>query len=633
MSSRENVTIAPEWQELLRQRGLVSVDAVYQLREGTILKGGTATELRRVELRDEKQARVLYIKKYWYPTSKLRWSGFYRGTYFGTSKVRREYENLARLRAWGLDAPSPVAYGEERRGGWLHRSFLISEGVPAPLSLDLFIRDVLPTLSPSERRRKQEELTRALADYTRRMHEHRFVHHDYFWRNILLSEQSLRRFFLIDSHKGRPWKSWAELQARAKDLATLDSPAPWFFRRSERLRFFLVYRGHVRLTTADKELMRLVLRLAEPMRQGQMDRVSQAQPITGRARNTVSNRQKTPSLWKRFRYRLEALILEFLAATVPLLSRKMLVRVANAAGWLAFHVAANERRIALTNLDIAFGSTKSPEEKRGIARSAFQNFARSFLGLFWAKRLTPETLDKIVEIDPDILRMVQAAQARGKGIIFVTYHFGEWETLGVATALFGFPLMIVMEQLRNPHLTRIFERLRGHGVNQIILQRHAMTKLLKTLKRGEAVALLIDLNAVPSRGGIWLDFFGKPVFGFSGAAALARHTGAALIPAASHPLPDGRIRAVYGPEIPCANTGDEEADLQVTSQQCLRFCEDLIRREPERWLWFYRRWKFRPNAEQRDFPYYSRWIEEVRPARAQNTDATQSPNVPEQSGP
>jgi tRNA A-37 threonylcarbamoyl transferase component Bud32 len=281
MASRENVTIAPEWQELLRQRGLLTVDAVYQLHEGTILKGGsTATELRRVEWRDKKQAYVLYIKKYWYPTSKLRWSGFYRGTFFGIAKVRREYDNLARLRAWGLDAPTPVAYGEERRNRWLHRSYLISEGVLSPWPLDLFIRDVLPTLSPSERRRQQRELIQNLADYTRRMHEHRFVHHDYYWRNILLSGGSLAHFFLIDSHKGCTWKSWGELQGRAKDLATLDSPAPRHFRRSERLRFFLIYCGHTRLTPADKTLLRLVLRVAKPMRRGQFERVSRAQRVS-----------------------------------------------------------------------------------------------------------------------------------------------------------------------------------------------------------------------------------------------------------------------------------------------------------------------------------------------------------------
>ncbi len=279
------MTIAPEWQELLRQRGLLTVDAVYQFHEGTILKGGpgAATELRRVEWRDEKQNHVLYIKKYWYPTARLRWSGFYRGTFFGTSKVRREYENLARLREWGLDAPSTVAYGEERRNGWLYRSFLISEGVPAPLSLDLFIRDVLPAMSAPERRKQQRELIRNLADYTRRLHEHRFVHHDYYWRNILLSGKSLAHFSLIDSHKGRCWKSWGETTGRAKDLATLDSPAPWFFRRGDRLRFFLAYRGHTRLTPADKDLLRLVLKLAEPMRPGQMNRVCRAQPVSNSA--------------------------------------------------------------------------------------------------------------------------------------------------------------------------------------------------------------------------------------------------------------------------------------------------------------------------------------------------------------
>jgi tRNA A-37 threonylcarbamoyl transferase component Bud32 len=280
MAFREYVRIAPEWQELLRQRGLLSVEAVYQLREGAVLKGGAATELRRLELRDDKQTRVLFIKKYWYPTFKLRWSGFYRGTFLGTSKVRREFENLARLREWGLDAPAPVAYGEERRNRWLYRSYLISEGVPSPMPLDLFIRDVLPTMPARERRRQQTELLQRLADYTRRMHEHHFVHHDYFWRNILLSERSLEHFFLIDSHKGRCWKSWAELQGRAKDLATLDSPAPRFFRRSERLRFFLRYREHSRLTTGDEDLVRLILRLAKPMRTSQLNRVCRAQPVS-----------------------------------------------------------------------------------------------------------------------------------------------------------------------------------------------------------------------------------------------------------------------------------------------------------------------------------------------------------------
>ena len=337
----------------------------------------------------------------------------------------------------------------------------------------------------------------------------------------------------------------------------------------------------------------------------------------------MSIRRKLPSRWKRFRYRLEGLFLELLAILIPLLNRKILVKLANAAGWLAFHLMARERRIALTNLDIAFGQGKSLKEKRRITCSAFQAFARSLLGLFWSRRFTHATFDKLVEVDAESLRLVEQARARGKGIIFITLHYGEWELLGLATALFGFPLTIVTEQLRNPHVIRIFERLRGSAGSRILLQRNAVTKLFKALKRGEHVALLIDLNALPRRGGIWLDFFGKPVFSYSAAAALALRTGATLVGAVSYPLPDGRFRIVYGPEIVGVPTGDDEADLRAISQNCLRYCEGVIRQRPEHWLWIYRRWKFRPTAELGDFPYYSRYIEEVRRQRSQTLPAKQ----------
>jgi Kdo2-lipid IVA lauroyltransferase/acyltransferase len=327
----------------------------------------------------------------------------------------------------------------------------------------------------------------------------------------------------------------------------------------------------------------------------------------------VSTGPKPLSRWKRFRHHLEAAFLELLAALLPLLTRKMFVRVANFAGWIAFHLMTRDRRIALTNLDLAFGQDKSAEEKRHIARSAFQTFARNFLGLFWMRRLRRETLARLVEVDAEGLRCLQDCHARGKGVIFVTLHYGEWEMLALATTLFNFHTNIVTEELRNPHVTSILDRLRGRDGNRVIPQRFAMTKLFKALKRGECVALLIDLNALPKRGGLWLDFFGKPVFGHSGPAALAIHTGAALIGAVAHPLPDGRIRIVYGPEIRAEGTGNDEAVLQALNQKCLRFCEDIIRCQPERWLWFYKRWRFRPTADQGAFPDYSHQIGQARP--------------------
>ena len=245
------LSTAKDWQPLLRAHGLDTVAAVYALNTGQVFTHTRTTEVRRVELGD----RAVFIKKYWVTKPSQIISGITRGAVFGKSKVRREYENLSRLRAWGLDAPAPVAYGEERRAGCLVRSCLISEAIPDARGLHVLIREGHRDVA-------------TLADYVRRLHEHHFIHCDLFWRNILVSGNTLDRFYLIDAHKGGYRRG-----CRADDLAALDAPAPAFFRRTERLRFFLRYLNHTGLTAADKALARRVLKLAAPLRDKQLSRV------------------------------------------------------------------------------------------------------------------------------------------------------------------------------------------------------------------------------------------------------------------------------------------------------------------------------------------------------------------------
>lgn len=273
MLRHQTTTITPGYESLLREHCLDSVDAVYQCAAGDIITRSGSTEVRKVILGSGVKSETFFIKKYWISRPQQLWSGMFRGTLFGCPKARREYQNLALLRTMGLDAPEPVAFGEERKGGWLVRSCLISKSVPTPLPLHHFIRDHLPTLRGAEAKQTRRTLIDNLALYTRRMHEHRFVHHDYFWRNILLVGLSLEHFYLIDAHKGRVWRSRSADRVRASDLASLDAPAPHFFRRSERLRFFLRYRDHQTLDEQDKALIRESLRLAAPMRERQLKRV------------------------------------------------------------------------------------------------------------------------------------------------------------------------------------------------------------------------------------------------------------------------------------------------------------------------------------------------------------------------
>jgi len=265
--------LSPGWRNLLEAYRLDSVAGVYGATVGQVVTRSGSTEVRRISLEMEGgQTRVIFLKKYWVTRPSQLWSGMLRGTFLGRSKARREFENLAKLRHWGLDAPEPIAFGEEREVRWLLRSYLISASVPSPMPLDIYVRERLPGKKSEDPGGIRRTLLESLAGATRRLHDHQFVHHDYSWRNIILSGERLDRFWLIDAHKGRQWRVRAQ-HARATDLAALDAPAPLYFRRTERLRFFLKYCGQQRLDPAARRLLRMILRLAEPMRAKQRKRV------------------------------------------------------------------------------------------------------------------------------------------------------------------------------------------------------------------------------------------------------------------------------------------------------------------------------------------------------------------------
>jgi KDO2-lipid IV(A) lauroyltransferase len=320
----------------------------------------------------------------------------------------------------------------------------------------------------------------------------------------------------------------------------------------------------------------------------------------------VKSRRNTLSAWKRLRHRGEIFLLGLAAWTLPRLPRGAVTALAGLAGWLAYHLMGASRRVALANLEVAFGESLPARRKRRIARASFQRVTRTLFGLFESARYDRDSWRRVAEVEESGLRLVREIRRSGRGIVFITLHYGDWELMGLVTGWLDIPLTVIAEQRRNRALDRLINGLRARSGNRLVPQRLAALKLFKALKRGECVALLVDLNAPLRRGGVWLDFFGLPVFNTATAAALALRARAAIVPGIAYPLPDGRSRLVYGPEIVWEASGNQEADLQRISQQCLRFCEEVIGRDPRHWLWSYKRWKYRPNPEAGRYPFYSR---------------------------
>jgi lauroyl/myristoyl acyltransferase len=323
----------------------------------------------------------------------------------------------------------------------------------------------------------------------------------------------------------------------------------------------------------------------------------------------LGTKNQPTSAWKRFRYRLEAAGLGAITRLVPMLPRGAVLAFARVLGVLAYNVLREDRRVAYANLDIAFGASMPAREKRRIVRKTFQNIASNLMGLFWAPRLNQANIDQYAEFDAADVAWYQQIKARGKGVIFITPHYGDWELMSLRAGFSGAAYTTVMEPTKNPAIEQTISRLRCVSGHNTVHPRFAVVKLFKAISRGETIGVLVDANARRGRGGVWLDFFGLQVFNTAAIAELAIRTGAAIVFGYSEilPGPGRRVRIAFGPEIEPANTGDREKDVLVTSQKCLDCCAEVIRKKPGDWLWTYKRWKRRPSPEAGRYPFYSKY--------------------------
>jgi KDO2-lipid IV(A) lauroyltransferase len=252
------------------------------------------------------------------------------------------------------------------------------------------------------------------------------------------------------------------------------------------------------------------------------------------------------------------------------------------------------RQVGMRNLALAFPE-KSVEERKRILRGEFTSLGRQLAELCQFPRYTPENIDQVVVYDG--LENYQRAYARGKGLLFLTAHFGGWELSAFAHSLHGHWLHIVMRPMDNQYLDRLIERYRTMHGNKTVAKDDFVRGLLAAMKAGEAVGILMDTNMTPPQG-VFVDFFGIPACTASGLARIALRTDAAVVPGFT--IWDesmGKYRLRFDPALELIRSGDQEADIIANTQMFTRVIEDYVRNYPDQWLWVHRRWKTRPEGQ------------------------------------
>jgi KDO2-lipid IV(A) lauroyltransferase len=294
------------------------------------------------------------------------------------------------------------------------------------------------------------------------------------------------------------------------------------------------------------------------------------------------------------RHRLEYFPAWLLAKSIGLLPRPVARALCVSIGLLAYALYSRLRRVGMRNLEIAFPGMGRRERKK-ILRRVYANIGRQLAEFCLLPRYTRENITTVAAYDG--FENFAEASARGKGVIFLTAHFGGWEIGSFFHSLQGHPLNIVIRPLDNPYLNAMVDDYRTRCGNTTFPKQDFARGLLSALKRGETVGILMDTNMTPPQGA-FVDFFGVPACTATGAARVAAHTGAAVVPAFTiwdKELRKYRIR--FDPALKLIETGDSEADAVANTAAFNQVIESYVRRYPEQWLWVHRRWKTRPEGE------------------------------------
>ena len=277
-----------------------------------------------------------------------------------------------------------------------------------------------------------------------------------------------------------------------------------------------------------------------------------------------------------------------------ILPRPLARAAAIALAQVVYLLHARLRKVGMRNLAMAFPE-KTEAERARILRGEFTSLGRQLAEVCQLPRYTLENVEKVVVYDG--FEHYEQAKARGKGVLFLTGHFGAWELSAFSHSLHGHWMHIVVRPMDNVYLDRLIRSYRTMHGNRTVAKDEFVRGLISAMKANEVVGILMDTNVTPPQG-VFVDFFGIPACTASGLARIALRMDAAVIPGFT--IWDkslGKYRLRFDPAVELIRTGNLESDIQANTQRFTKIIEDYVRQYPEQWLWAHRRWKARPPGD------------------------------------
>ncbi len=278
-------------------------------------------------------------------------------------------------------------------------------------------------------------------------------------------------------------------------------------------------------------------------------------------------------------------ILKNLTTLVGKIPLKQGSRIGATVGRLLYRLDPKHRAITVGNLEQALGVERTQAE--AMALTVFENLGKIFFEAAWLWTQPHEVIAPHFKI---VGRSnLEKASDKGRGVLVLTAHFGNWELLAYIAYMTGYPIDVIYRPLDFKPLDQLVTQKRARFGSQPIPKRNSLRPILRTLKKRHLVGFLLD-QSCDWYDGVVTPFFHQPVYTSKGMALVALKSKAPVVPVFL--VREGlQFTGHILPEIPLADTGDKICDLETYSARFTMVIEDIIRQYPDQWFWVHRRWK------------------------------------------
>jgi KDO2-lipid IV(A) lauroyltransferase len=285
------------------------------------------------------------------------------------------------------------------------------------------------------------------------------------------------------------------------------------------------------------------------------------------------------------------------AAAVNALPERLVLPFGAALGRAAARCLRRRTRAALTNLQLVFPD-RSEGERLAIWGSSCAELGRC--AVEWARLPNLSTGALLDRVEVVGIEHLSKAAELGRGVLAITAHYGNFEYIPatVRACLPGSRVSVVGRTMPTAEMQAMVERRRVRGGGAVIPQ--DARAILRALRQGTIIGILIDHYTRERRGGVLAPFLGIRAWTTAGPALLALRTGAPTVPLHIHRLHDGRHRIEVEPALELPHSGDRERDVVVATALMNEAIGRWIREDPIPWAWSHRRFRHSPDLEPRE---------------------------------